>query len=245
MLDTPYATHADFAHAAANLLALPSSSSTHNLLSDSHLIGSALSQWQWRTTHSINPSSGYLVRSTICLSSVQLPTDSPSVDDPQQSFPDMDETPDESVAITSPDLSRVSVNVVHHVVYSPTYQTPRFLLQAYSQGRPLTLQELVHHGLIFLPSSSTPLEPEATSLSTPVAFNGAAEFPLLASDEHPSTGEAVWALHPCHTVEVVREIMNDAKAESEPREQESTRGESEHWLRCWLMVVGTIINLRL
>ena len=76
--------------------------------------------------------------------------------------------------------------------------------------------------------------------ASPSDENDVADFPLLAQAEHPSTSEGVWALHPCHTQQAVEEVI---AASQKDGEDGGTEGGVE-WLEAWLMVVGTVVDLR-
>lgn len=111
-------------------------------------------------------------------------------------------------------------------------------------GKPFTLPDLLSHGLLHLPnhpSSSTPplsssvIPFDRSSTALPLSDAGSsgsdevmAEFPLLALQEHPSTAEPIWGLHPCHATEAVEEVLS---SEVGRRRMEESRQEGGSTLR--------------
>ena len=63
-----------------------------------------------------------------------------------------------------------------------------------------------------------------------------ASFSLLSQGEHPTTGVPCWYLHPCHTEQVVGEIMHEVQTDDTSRDL--------RWLEAWFMVVGNVIDWR-
>ena len=59
-------------------------------------------------------------------------------------------------------------------------------------------------------------------------------FSLLSQGDHPTLGTPCWYLHPCHTSEVVGEIM----AEVDAGERDAVR-----WLEAWFMVMSNMVDL--
>lgn len=91
-----------------------------------------------------------------------------------------------------------------------------------------------------------PLDPFSPPPEFP-AFddNDEADFPLLAQAEHPSTGEGVWALHPCHLQEALEEVVKASREEGLGGRGEEGESDGLIWMETWLMLVGTAVDLRL
>ncbi|KAJ3559834.1 hypothetical protein NM688_g97 [Phlebia brevispora] len=177
--------------------------------------------WSWRE-HNSYPGLGYLSRS------VTLPAQCPV-----EESDDVHEIQD--VAVESMDEAALSVSVSatpvtcqQYVVYSATFQVPAFYFSVHrSDGVGLSLEEIM----------STPLfRPHVfpdTQTSHGVDVPGSA-FALLSQGDHPTLDVPCWYLHPCHTAEVIDEILEEVKVN--PSES------SERYLEAWFMVVGNMIN---
>lgn len=59
-------------------------------------------------------------------------------------------------------------------------------------------------------------------------------FAMLSQGDHPTLGIPCWYLHPCHTAEVVEEIMREVD------HMESDR--SLRWLEAWFMVLCNLVD---
>ncbi len=55
-------------------------------------------------------------------------------------------------------------------------------------------------------------------------------FALLSQGDHPTLGTPSWYFHPCHTAEVVGEIVK------------SRQDDALRWLEAWFMVMGNIVD---
>lgn len=144
-----------------------------------------------------------------------------------------------TVAIPVQQPSTCLINLTHHIVYSPTYHVPQILFAAHAlpSNAPLSLPELLA-SVLLRPPPATILVGEGSALQLPSELDQGAEFPLLSLAEHPVTGEVMWAAHPCHSAEAVDEVL---RSETDP---EAERDEALAWLETWLMIVGTLIDLR-
>jgi len=102
-----------------------------------------------------------------------------------------------------------------YIVYSATYSVPAFYFTLHDAGgAPLTLDALLRTRLFHAPSE----------------LPGSGLFPLLSQGDHPVLGTPCWYLHPCETSTAMEELLRA----SEPRP----------WLEVWLMLIGTVLDLR-
>ncbi|KAL7414681.1 hypothetical protein BDY24DRAFT_384189 [Mrakia frigida] len=213
--------------------------------------------------HPKQPTFGYLRRSSTIL---LPPSSSTRPRSPSPSADAFEEEEDPSTTSSAPSVPGEVIFIIHHVVFSPTYRAPQLLIQAHSRKTfsPLSLPLLISLNLVRPPSSSSalclpsdatsiplpnPTSPSATttdypssSSSPPPEFpddDDEADFPLLAQAEHPSTGEGVWALHPCHLQEALEEVIKHGESGNEEGGSGGLR-----WLESWLMLVGTVVDMR-
>lgn len=187
---------------------------------------------------------GYLMRSRLVRLALtaarRLPADSSrSPDQVVVSLPAdpmIADEEDPSTAICPPAATEM-LQITCHIVFSSTYRRPQMLCSAHSQGNgtPASLETLVASGLLRPPGLAAPNEEGIAIELAPETANGAA-FPLLGLAEHPTTGAAMWALHPCHLAEVVEEIF----AAESPHGPART---GRRFLETWLMVVGSVLDL--
>lgn len=61
-------------------------------------------------------------------------------------------------------------------------------------------------------------------------------FAMLSQGDHPTLNTPCWYLHPCHTAEVVDEIMREVACEED--------GHGLRWLEAWFMMLGNVVDLR-
>ncbi len=97
-------------------------------------------------------------------------------------------------------------------------------------GAPLPLAEITKLP-IFRAESLPTQETSPFSLNLPDSA-----FALLSQGDHPTLGTPCWYLHPCHTSEVVGEIMTEVDSPEWQEEERSVR-----WLEAWFMVLGNAI----
>jgi len=81
------------------------------------------------------------------------------------------------------------------------------------------------------------------SVDSPTApTDPAPPFPFLSHGEHPTLGTPAWFLHPCETESIMKDVLGSAEQQGEgDDENEGWRG---RWLESWLMVVGSVVDLR-
>lgn len=58
---------------------------------------------------------------------------------------------------------------------------------------------------------------------------------MLSQGDHPTLNTPSWYLHPCHTAEVVGEIM---------KEVDGNVDRPLRWLEAWLMMLANVVDLR-
>ncbi|KIK65347.1 hypothetical protein GYMLUDRAFT_159271 [Collybiopsis luxurians FD-317 M1] len=127
-------------------------------------------------------------------------------------------------------MARPVLTSQQFIVFSATFQVPCFYFTMYhSNGAPLSLNELLSTTLL---RASMLENTESTSFAV---TRQNAMFPLLSQGEHPTTGRPCWYLHPCETNDAVEEML---------REVDESEGErSLAWLKMWIVVLGSAVNL--
>jgi len=108
-----------------------------------------------------------------------------------------------------------------------------FLLVCSSDGAPLSLSEIMKSALL-RPHTLSGAELSSFGLADP-----GSSFPLLSQGDHPILGSPSWYLHPCHTAEVVQEIMAELQQDEWSDEYRLLR-----WMEAWFMVLEQVVNLR-
>ena len=94
-------------------------------------------------------------------------------------------------------------------------------------GSPLALEQIVRSRL-FRPQVLPSVDGSTFALTLPDS-----SFALLSQGDHPTLGTPSWYFHPCHTSEVVGEIMVEV---------EGSRDAPLRWLEAWFMVMGDIVD---
>lgn len=115
------------------------------------------------------------------------------------------------------------------VLYSPSDDS-------IAAGAPLTLSHL-STSTFFHPSS----RPSFFSPSSANTDDGR-RVPFLSQADHPATGRPAWFVHPCETEAVVKEVLEETKKNEGGVGGVEAKG--ERWLRTWLMVVSSVVDLR-
>lgn len=105
-------------------------------------------------------------------------------------------------------------------------------------GAPLPLKELLE-STIFHPSSSA-VYPSTTLLPSPDDPTP----PFISQSEHPTLGTAAWFLHPCETEAILSEILQPKSDINVDSTRDAGIERSMEYLKSWLMVVGTVVDLR-
>ena len=59
-------------------------------------------------------------------------------------------------------------------------------------------------------------------------------FALLSQGDHPTLGIPCWYLHPCHTADIVGEILDELVTDKRQR--------SQRYLEAWFMVLSNMIK---
>ena len=99
-------------------------------------------------------------------------------------------------------------------------------------GAPLPLSALLS-STIFHHASTTSYP---FSTLSPPPNDDPAPPPFLSQSDHPTLGSPAWFLHPCETASLMQELL----------ESRGTPGEEwrREWMESWLMLVGTVADLR-
>jgi ubiquitin-like-conjugating enzyme ATG10 len=146
---------------------------------------------------------------------------------------EVEELADEAAAASS---STAHILVDLSVAFSPTFRVPVLYFQAREicaptpllkscltnkvAGSPVPLERLFH---------STTFTSRRARQEYPLAQLGSQmeSFPSVSQGEHPITGHPSYFLHPCETEAMLAEI-----------------GSAEDTASTWLMLVGTVVDLR-
>jgi len=116
-----------------------------------------------------------------------------------------------------------------HVALSPTFGVPALYFSATdSSGSPIPLSSIIRSNILCLYS----LPSDVSSPSTPPAGSC---FPVLILAEHPTLGTLSWHIHPCNTSAAVHELVAERPF--------STVDHSLHWLKSWLLLISTVVNM--
>jgi ubiquitin-like-conjugating enzyme ATG10 len=154
------------------------------------------------------------------------------------------------------------------ICLSPTFQVPVLFFTAHrtckhffsqlrhetarvdfprAAGAPLPLADLLRSTIFHSSRSNSRTYPFSTLLtsSTP---NDPADLdapapppPFLSQADHPTLGTPSWFLHPCETEAIMSEVLASGDTGSGGALDPGWRGD---WLESWLMVVGSVVDLR-
>ncbi|KAI0751329.1 hypothetical protein C8Q80DRAFT_1268584 [Daedaleopsis nitida] len=177
--------------------------------------------WTW-TEHAYVCNLGYLSRV------VHLPSRATSSDvaEDDTESPDCSAEHDDAVCDVPSLDSSLTCN--QYIVYSSTFQVPTLYFTLHdTSGSPLALDQIVKTAL-FRPHALPTAEGNAFALTLP---NSA--FALLSQGDHPTLGTPSWYFHPCHTTEVMGELM---------AEIEDSSGDGLRWMEAWFMVMGNMVD---
>ncbi|KAL7282096.1 hypothetical protein ACG7TL_003565 [Trametes sanguinea] len=168
------------------------------------------------------PGHGYLART------VRLPRTTPSEAEIEDGhgLDEIAEQEDSTIASAAHEV----LTCRQYVVYSPTYAVPAFYFTLHdSTGSPLPLSVIVDSALFRRQSLPSP---DGNTFGVVLPDSSLA---LLSQGDHPTLGTPSWYFHPCHTSEVVGEILSDP---------ESIHGGDEllRWMEVWFMVMGNIVD---
>ena len=94
-------------------------------------------------------------------------------------------------------------------------------------GSPLSLDEIMKSPL-FRPHTLPSADGNTFAVTLPDS-----SLALLSQGDHPTLGTPSWYFHPCHTADVVGEIL----AELAVGQEDGLR-----WLETWFMVLGNIVD---
>lgn len=142
--------------------------------------------------------------------------------------------------------TQLTLSCQQYVVHSATYQVPVFYFSVHKSGmyrhysyqrwsflntapdgQVLALTDIMSTTLfrpLALPDANT-----AHGITAP-----SAAFAMLSQGDHPTLGIPCWYLHPCHTAEVVGEILKELIIDD--------KGRSQRYLEAWFMVLGNMIT---
>ena len=118
------------------------------------------------------------------------------------------------------------------------YSTFVTLMHYTTAGGPLTLKKMLE-STIFHPSSSA-----VYPFTTLDASSNTSRTPFVSQGEHPTLGTTAWFLHPCETESILSEIMQPRNQNAADSTVDDVEDRVVKYLRSWLMVVGTVVDLR-
>ncbi|KAI0334793.1 hypothetical protein GY45DRAFT_1294449 [Cubamyces sp. BRFM 1775] len=177
------------------------------------------SGWSWHE-HPYVPALGYLSRIVI------LPRPSGGEANGSEEPEDLIAVDDEATAPLPP----AQLTCRQYVVYSPTFEVPTFYFTLHDpSGSPLPLDAIVESALFRRHALPSP-DGNAFALTLPDS-----SLALLSQGDHPTLGTPSWYFHPCHTSEVVSEIL----AESDDA---GITDELLRWMEVWFMVLSNIVD---
>jgi ubiquitin-like-conjugating enzyme ATG10 len=160
---------------------------------------------------------------------------------------------DEEEDVAAAGISLDVMTCRQYVVYSATFCSPAFYFSIHDSstlfswinrqlvltrsllyflgGAPLNLEGVTDSPL-FLRSTLPETTKTSFALETPDT-----PFAMLSQGDHPTLGTPCWYLHPCHTAEVVEELLREVGCEEvDPLLR---------WLEAWFMVLGNVVDFRL
>ena len=149
------------------------------------------------------------------------------------------------------------VEVEYHIVYSGTYRVPMLCLQAWDDcacsvfsltgpgcsstslaldidGAPLSLVGLMSANLLRAGAHVPTLDVEREDA---IFVEHDSPFPLLQQTEHPTTGDIVWSVHPCHVSTAVMEVLCADSVIG------TGASDNLRWLEAWMMISDGIVDL--
>ncbi|KAH8929205.1 hypothetical protein BT69DRAFT_1276483 [Atractiella rhizophila] len=146
---------------------------------------------------------------------------------------ELEEEVDESVIRKPEGIVAEKLQVSFWICYSKVYQCPcLFFTVTDTNGSSLEIQDLINQTNIFHTPRSAQLYP-FNSLTPPTQEFQEGTMPFITLDEHPSTGDLCFSLHPCETVAFMEEMM---------AHEPDLKG--RRWMEAWLSLVGNVIDLR-
>ena len=102
------------------------------------------------------------------------------------------------------------------------------MTRAYAGGSPLSLEEIMKSSL-FRPLALPSADGNTFAVTLPES-----SFALLSQGDHPTLGTPSWYFHPCHTADVVGEVLAEIEVD---------RADELRWLEVWFMVMGNMVDL--
>ncbi|KAM5532432.1 hypothetical protein V8D89_013926 [Ganoderma adspersum] len=126
------------------------------------------------------------------------------------------------------DTSAEPLTCKQYIVLSATFEVPTLYFTLHgASGSPLSLEEIMKSSL-FRPQALPSADGNTFAVTLPES-----SFALLSQGDHPTLGTPSWYFHPCHTADVVGEIL----AEIEVGGVDELR-----WLEAWFMVMGNMVD---
>lgn len=104
---------------------------------------------------------------------------------------------------------------------------------------PLSLSELLRSSILVNREGHNSAPDPTTARDT--AGAGQPVPPVLLSQaDHPATGRMCWFVHPCETETLVQEILEASDVAADGQGEEG----AVRWFETWLMVLGSLVDLR-
>ncbi|SCZ88594.1 BZ3500_MvSof-1268-A1-R1_Chr2-1g04513 [Microbotryum saponariae] len=193
------------------------------------------------TNQQTYPELGYLERAPLKTRIFRRRADSPApeVDDRPNPLEDyvgttLDEPQDSSSLVVDHESTATEpCTLTLYVCWSPTYHVPVLYFMAHKQnGAPLELSELFNSTIFqhiyykIAPDTSEPAALTSESDDPPPPA------PFISQADHPTLGVPTWFLHPCNTQAIIQEVLCE------------DQGSTTTYFDTWLMVVGSVVDLR-
>ncbi|OJT13331.1 hypothetical protein TRAPUB_10097 [Trametes pubescens] len=128
-------------------------------------------------------------------------------------------TEDESAAVVPGEL----LTCKQYVVYSAAFEVPAFYFTLHESNQ-------VVRSALFRRSVLPPSDGNTFGLTLPDS-----NLALLSQGDHPTLGTPSWYFHPCHTSEVVGEILAASEG-AQPGD------ELLQWMEVWFMVMSNVVD---
>lgn len=195
-------------------------------------------RWTW-IEHPALPGFGYLERRGVTRRLEPSPASELDLD-----ADDGEPNPEGDDPAALPTAPCPSCTVNFFICFSATFHVPVLYFTAHSSsGSPLPLPSLLP-STIFHHSSRASYPFTTLSPSPDADADDPPPTPFLSQGDHPTLGTPCWFLHPCETEALVNEVLGEKWKEGGGGEQQRAEGWERDWFETWLMVVGSVIDLR-
>ncbi|PWN49613.1 hypothetical protein IE53DRAFT_388151 [Violaceomyces palustris] len=137
--------------------------------------------------------------------------------------------------------ARQLVTVDQSILWSPTWQVPVLHFSAsWQDGSPLSLTELLESPVFV---RSTAFDPTSVSQDP----GESCDLPQISQGEHPVTGRPSWFLHPCHTAELLSQILGAPNPDPELLpilESDRRKRPGSEYIEAFMMMLSSDVQMR-